>query len=181
MIKAQNANIKYQNREGRMGFTLIEVVVYFAILGVFLFFVVNVATTVIFLRAKSKAIESVSQNSGFILHTISLAIRRATGVSFPAVGASGSTLVLVMPVASRNPTTFSVSGGILYVQERTGPLVALMTPDVRVSGLVFRNLLVAPGQPAAVKTEIALEAASLSTHNAFSWREDFFTTTVIRR
>ena len=121
----------------KKGFTLIELLIYMAIL----IFVLVLASDMVIIslqtRDRIKATTEVQQNLRFALEKITYACRKAADVNSPADNSSGSSLSLAMNEANLDPTLFSLSGGILQMQEGTNPVQNLTTDKVTVSSLTF--------------------------------------------
>lgn len=93
------------------GFTLLELLLYIAIVGSLLIAITGFYAMVAESRIKNQTISEVNQQGAAVMETITQAIRNANTITSPAVGASGSTLNLAMPTAGGNPTIFDLSGG----------------------------------------------------------------------
>jgi len=116
------------------GFTLIELLVYIGILVA----VTSLGTIVFFSTSRSylqnQARAEVSQNLRVASQLIQQAIQQAARVN----QATTSLLQLQMadPTAT---TTFSLSAGVIYKQEGTGPQVAITSGKVNVTALNFSS------------------------------------------
>jgi type II secretory pathway pseudopilin PulG len=96
---------------GGAGFTLIELILYVALVSIFISGAVFFAWDVVYGRVKSRVQQEVSQNLRLASKRVSYEIRNAMGVN----SASGSTLSLSMEDTSRDPTVFDLSGGRLRI------------------------------------------------------------------
>jgi hypothetical protein len=126
----------------RRGFSIIETVLYVAIL------IMIMATMVIFLinvvRRESKVtmVLEVNQNARFALEKMNAVIRNSKDATLPADGGgSGPTLSLTMPDSSVSPTVFAVTNGVLTMKQGTAAAVPLTSSAVKVSNLTFTNLV----------------------------------------
>ena len=119
----------------RRGFSIIETILYVAVLimimGTMVIFLVNVV------RRESKVTMVLEVNQ-----KINSIIRNSKDAPVPADGGgSGSTLSLTMPDANLSPTVFTVTNGTLTMQQGTAAAVPLTSSAVKVSSLTFTNLV----------------------------------------
>ncbi len=134
------------------GLTLIEVLLYIAIIGMiiqgFIIFVLSIAST----NSKTYVVQEVQANTRIALDMISQKIRAADDVITPSEGNSTSTLILDMPDPSPN-LTFSIIDGILGIIEGAASSTPITSNEVDISILTFTNL--APvGEKDNIKIEI---------------------------
>jgi type II secretory pathway pseudopilin PulG len=126
----------------RRGFTIIETILYVAILimimGTMLGFLVNMVRR----ESKVTMVMEVNQNARFAIEKINSVIRNSKDATVPADGGgSGPTLSLTMPSASLSPTVFAVTNGVLTMQQGAGAAVPLTSSSVKVASLSFTNLV----------------------------------------
>jgi prepilin-type N-terminal cleavage/methylation domain-containing protein len=95
------------------GYTLVELLLYLAILGVLMGSVTVFLGSALAVRVKNQSIAEVEQQGALLMDTITQAIRNADSITSPATGASGDTLTLAMASAGVNPTIFSGSSTVL--------------------------------------------------------------------
>lgn len=125
----------------RRATSLIETIIYVAVLagivGVLMNFMVD------FMRRQTKitAITDTEQGARFAMDKITSVIRSAKTATAPAVGASGSTLSVNATDIANSPIVFALSGGVITMKVGTGTATAITGTDIRVTSLVFRNLL----------------------------------------
>lgn len=127
---------KYQD-----GFTLIELILYLAIISgiavAFVYYSISITNT----RAKTYVVQEVHANARTALDIISYRIKAANGVNSPLNGASGSSLSLAMADVAKNPTVFDLDiNQVLRITEGLGSSVPVTSDEVRVTSLTFTNL-----------------------------------------
>lgn len=122
------------------GFTLVELLLYVAIVGSLLIGITGFYATVIDTRVKTQTINEVNQQGTFMMDYILQTVRNASSITTPAVGATSTNLVLAVPTGSLSPTTFSLNSSVLQVAEGSNAAVALSNSEVRVSNLSLKNL-----------------------------------------
>lgn len=139
------------------GATLVEFLIYLAIVSVVLVVAGAIMYNIFFGKAKFTVIEEVSQNNRFVMESIMDSVRAAESISSPTPGNASSTLVLVTNATTTNPTTFKLIAGGVEVQEGTSTPIALTTSEVIVNTLEFRNVS-RPLTPGTVRIHIATDS-----------------------
>ncbi len=92
------------------GFTLIELLMYVSIVGTLLVAVSLFFATTSDARIKNQSISEVNQQGTAAMELITQTIRNADSIAAPAVGGTGTTLSLNVPIAGLSPTIFDLSG-----------------------------------------------------------------------
>jgi prepilin-type N-terminal cleavage/methylation domain-containing protein len=142
---------------GGRGFTLIEFIIYLAIVGVVLAVSGAIGFNVLSQRAAMTASEEVSQNARLAMEKISLAIRNAEAINTPVSGASSSVLSLRTDNPVTNPTTFSFSSGVLWLQLGDGTPTALTSSETEVVVFQAQNVSY-PDTTGTIKATLQLRA-----------------------
>lgn len=104
-------NIRYLRR----GFTLVEVLLYIAIVAVIIFAIGTSVQAFLEARVKNQAIAEVNNQGGRAMQMILQAIRNATAIN----NFTSSSFNLTMPVAAQNPTCFQLTNSKIQMQEGT--------------------------------------------------------------
>lgn len=160
------------------GYTLVELLVYIAIIGTLLTAVVLFFSAASDARVKNQTIAEVDDQGAAILDYITRTIHNATSITLPAVGASGSSLTLVVPTSGLNPTIFSLTSAApvtIQVKEGTGVPTSLTSNDVEVSGLTFKNLS-RVGTPGVVQVSFMLSRVNAGNRHEFDYQKTFVAT-----
>jgi Tfp pilus assembly protein PilE len=120
------------------GFTLVETLLYVAIVSSFLVMAVYFAWDIVLNQVKSNSIAEVNDNANIITQKISYYIQNAKNITTPAnKGDVSQTLVLVMP--DNSTATFDLSSGQLRLNLGSGA-INLSSNSVTISNLSFTNL-----------------------------------------
>ncbi len=122
------------------GFTLIETILYVAFTAMILTSVVLLASTALNIRSRVRASLILEENVRFATGRIRTLVTEASGITTPAAGTVGSTLVLVMASSTSNPTTVTLTGGVIMLTQGTGTALALTSNEVAISALTFTRL-----------------------------------------
>jgi Tfp pilus assembly protein PilV len=97
-------NMKHQS-----GLTLIEIIIYVAILGLITTAFMNMSLNIISLKTKSVSQQEMDSSLQFISQKINYEIRNAKSISFT----TASSITLNLTDSSRNPTVFDLNNGNL--------------------------------------------------------------------
>ncbi len=126
----------------RRGLSLVELLVYLAIVSVVVVIAVVMSVNLLGGRAKTSSFEAVNQNARLALDRMTSAVRSAeyVDVAQTVFGNLGGRLVLQMPNPLANPTALDVSGGVLRIAEGNGAPVPLTSADLEVTGFTITRL-----------------------------------------
>src|SRR5438876_9342308 len=95
------------------GYTLIELLVYVAIIGTLLTGVVFFFGTVVDSRVKNQSILEVNDQGVALMDYLTQTLHNATSITAPITGTAATSLTLVVPTGSLSPTVFGLSGTTL--------------------------------------------------------------------
>lgn len=153
------------------GFTLLETVIYIAIMGAVLTSAAVVTNTVFDNRARIEGRLLVRDHAAFAIRRMRSHVQQAADVTTPALGQPTSTLVLVMNDASLNPTTVTLQNGSVMMQRGAGAMLPLTSQEVRVTSLLFTRL---SGTPPSLQVQISAQTrATTSTVPVQNFLETF--------
>lgn len=144
-----------KRQKNNQGFTLIETIIYIAIIGIVISGFVSYSLSLSGVRNKNHSMVAVQANGRVALEVMTQKIREAQAVLAPTSGVSGDQLVLDMPGTSPD-ITFSVLSGELTMQEAGSPAAAITDNQISVSNLLFTNLS-ASGERANIQIEITVD------------------------
>ena len=165
-------NLMKNNR--RSGFTLIEVLLYLAILSVVALLLSAFLPTVIEARVKHKAIEEVESQGMQAMSVMLQSVRNASSIAAPAVGASGTTLNLVMASSTINPTIFDLTAaGTLRLKEGSALAMPLTNQRVTTTALTFTNAS-ATSTSGLVTIRLTLAYATSSARQMYVYQKTFY-------
>lgn len=135
------SKVKCQKPNTLNGFTLIEVLLYSAILGAFLSFAfVAVNSMVLTSRALEEKNELLA-NQEFVERKLESVFSEAKSVLVPLPNSSSTTeLRLTTHTTSTNPAVFTVSGNTLFLSRASGTPVALTNSRVNVVGFLAEHV-----------------------------------------
>lgn len=165
-------------RREHKGFTLLEIVIYLAIVGVILSTLSLFLLQLLRVREKTNAISEVMASALLIENRLSEAVRHANDVdeAQSVFGSDPGILTLTMVDVARNPMVFSITAddGQMQVSQAGADPIAITPPDVRVTNLVFTNLT-SPTDVGIIQVQFTVEATSSSGEKTFSYDQTFQT------
>ncbi|MEK7099397.1 MAG: type II secretion system protein [Patescibacteria group bacterium] len=164
------------------GFTLLELVIYLAIISgailSFTYFILSVSNS----RTKTYVAQEVHANGRTALEVISQRIRAANGI------VSVTPTVLTLDFSTANPAKHPTAidrdaGNTLRITEDTdgAPVVMTITSDdVTVTALAFTNLT-GTGSRENIKINLTIAYDNPSGSSAFTYSKDFTTAVSVRQ
>jgi prepilin-type N-terminal cleavage/methylation domain-containing protein len=162
------------------GFTLVEFLLYIAIVSVVLTVAGSTILNILFGKAKLSALHEVGQNARSSLGRMTNAVAGSSGTVSPLPQATSSALALSVSDVSKNPTVFSVSGGVLYIQEGAASSSRLTDPEVFVDSLEFGNVSFV-NAPSAIKIRMKIRTANSGGRPENNFEQVFYATSNTRK
>ncbi len=136
--------VKIQSSKSKVGFTLIETLVYLTIISILVVAFVGFSISISKTRNKAYVIQEVQANARTALDLISREIRAATGVNIESstFDSDPGVLSLIMANSEENPTIIDLDSddGFLQIRRGTDDPVVITNNKVKVVNLVFTNL-----------------------------------------
>jgi type II secretory pathway pseudopilin PulG len=156
-------NIKMKikkNKNHIFGFTLVEVLLYVAIIGIVFFSVSIFISLTVESRIKSQVIAEVEQVGTQTMLLIEQTIRNSVGVSAPTNGSqlfctSENPCSLLMSDVLKNPTLFTTWFPVIWMKEGNNGYQHLTGDKIRVSNFSFYNLS-KTGTPGIIRIQFTL-------------------------
>jgi type II secretory pathway pseudopilin PulG len=157
----------------KRGMTLVETVVYVAIVAIIFTVVVQTLTTIVKTYRVTLVARSLSVSGMTALERMTRDIRNAAHVDVlnSVLGSNPGKLVLVMQGTT---TEFYVENGLIKLKENSVVKGSLISQNVTTANLVFK--LIDTGNSLAVKIEMTLQSGTSTTLRS----ENFFNTVVLR-
>lgn len=160
-------------------FTLIELIIYIALLSIMLLGITSFIKTTLQTRARNQVIAEVEQQGVQVMQILSQTIRNAESIIFPGLGSNASTLILDVVNPIVDPTTFSLFNNSISIQEGGGSLIALNNSRIEVQNLIFQNFsrLDTPG---LVKFNFTLIYKNQSVRPEYNYSKTFYGSAALR-
>lgn len=147
------------------GFTIIEFLIYIAILVIAIAAMGLVSSNVFRVGARTNVVQEVSHNGRFAMQRIGQVVRESSGIVEPET--EGNRLKLEKP--DKPPTVFDVSEGKLRIKEEEGKYIELTTSRVVVDRLLFKKI-----SEDSVKVEMNISFCNPQGHPEYEFKS-FFT------
>ena len=158
------------------GFTLVETIIYTALIGITLTGFVIFALTIAGAKVKNDAMREVNANANTALDYLSRKVKSAGSVVSPVKGDSGDELVLAMP--DGEIVAIGAADGIL-TEEIGGNPANITSPGVVISNLSFTNLSGA-GEEDNVRILFAISSGGEAYSREFFYSMDIQTAVGLR-
>ncbi len=123
--------IKYSDS----GFTLIELILYIALVTIILSALVPFAWNSVETGVKSSVRQEVNANVRYISERIKYEIRNSTGIN----SVTATSISLSTSASATNPTVIDLSGGNILIKQGTGSTVNLNSANTVINSLIFTN------------------------------------------
>jgi len=117
------------------GFTLIELILYVALVTIVLSALVPFAWNMVQTGVKSAVAQEVNANARYISERIKYEIRSATGIN----SVTSSSISLSTSTAGTNPTIIDLTGGNIRIKQGADSAVNLNSTNIVINNLTFTN------------------------------------------
>lgn len=161
------------------GFSLIELLIVVALLGIIMVGVSQLLATSLSSTSKATASQQVKENGQFALGMMERTVRRARRVTTCA----GATLIVDVPDTAGTVVTYTFQQNLSQLTRRinTGAAVPLVsTPDVTVDSFVCTFTQGAANNPSIVKLELNLSKSATGATDLRILSQRFETTVSLR-
>lgn len=161
-----------KNFKRQQGFTLVEIVLAFAIIAVFITSISYFAFDIMKTKIKGQTVLEVQQNARFAMQKMSYTIRHSaagidTGDSQFAPANPGR-LHLNMGSGAGDDVVFDVNNGALRMQVGANPAVYLTTNETQITTLTFTNNSV-PGGKGNISIKLTMEDRSINDKPEYNY------------
>ncbi len=156
------------------GFTLIETLLYSAIVVVIIGSMIGMSYALIRTSNRLEYQTEVNENAQFLTNKIAWVLKGATNINSPAVNTNGATLSVNTSSLSFNPFVFDLSGGAVRLKVGTAVAVPITNGHVTVSSLSFSNFSFADNSKNTIRVRALLE--SVDPEKSASGSIDLFIT-----
>lgn len=123
---------------GRPGITMVELLIFVALLGMFIGVIFPILYTTVENRMLQQTIAVVEQNGAQLLQSVGVTVRKGERILDPPLGQTGSVLAMQTGSGGATPTIIGVESGSLVIIRHTTKRT-LSSPQVAISDFVVRN------------------------------------------
>ena len=120
------------------GFTVIETVIYVAILGIFIGALL-VSVDSVFKNSERTSTHVVNENeANFLLRKFSWVLTNVSNINVPTVGATSTMLSVNKLSGTTNPIVLTVTASsTITIKKGTGPATAISSPYIPITNVLF--------------------------------------------
>ncbi len=169
--------------KNKKGFTLIELIIYIAIIGLIMSSFVSFSIIMANSRNKNYAAREVQANFRNILDIVTRKVKEANSINMGAsiFGSDPGVLSLSMDDPSKDPTIIDLDqdDGVMQITEGTSNPVAITSNEIQVTNLVFENLS-GTSPRNNIRIQLTLEFNGEDNDQNFNYSEDFQTAISLR-
>ncbi|MFH1292157.1 MAG: type II secretion system protein [bacterium] len=166
------------------GFTLIETLIYIAIIGGVVASFVSYSMSISFTRNKNYTAQEVQANARLALNLISKTIRSAQSVNVGSstFGLDPGVLSLSMSSSTLDPSiiNLNIDDGILRIQQGGKSPVNITSNKVKITNLIFTNLT-ASGSQENIGIDLTVEYANSTGEVEFNYGQSWQTAVGLRQ
>jgi type II secretory pathway pseudopilin PulG len=164
------------------GFTLLEAIIYIALIGFVLTSVTMFSYEFVTGQAKAAALEAVAREGRFANSRMAIEVRSAASIDVASstFGSHPGELTLETDDAGTDPTVFSVTDGTLYIQQGAGPQLALTSSAVNVTDFTVDNLS-SGTKTKAVRISLTLEYVNVGNLTDLAAESTYLVTARVRK
>ena len=170
-------------KDNHDGFTLIETLIYIAVIGGMAISFITFSLSITGSRNKTYVAQEVQANSRFALNIISRTIKTAIGIntSTSVFNLDPGVLSLSMASSSLNPTIISLdqNDGILSVKKGTDDPINITSNKIQVTNLVFSNFTTSGSSNIGIDLTIAYKNTSNDVY--YNYAQDIQTAVSFRK
>lgn len=161
------------NRHQASGFSLFEVIVYLAVIGVVLTAVLSIATQSILNRIKAEALHTVTATTRFALERMAHDVRAATEIDATDLTSN----ILTVTLADGTIRQYAVTGDQLMVSTNGATAIALTPTTVTVTEFTLTDRTSFGSDVSAVSITLAVENAAVNPRPEY--QADFSLSTTV--
>ena len=159
MKKFRNWKLEIRNLKFRKGMSLMELIIYLALVAIVLVVVIDLSTNIVYSQAKNSKNSETQQSLNYLMDRITSSIENASAISgtYP-----GNTLSLTV---GGSPIVYSLSSGVITISEQSQPAENLSSSSVTVSPSDGEQLFdkITNGSATTIKVNILLTLSQDST------------------
>ena len=168
--------VKYKNAflsKPSNGFTLIEILLYIAIVPFILASAVGLFYFVTQSQIKNQVINEVNQQGEIIIDNINKSIQSSSAINSPTQGNVGPNLSLQNINPTLNPTIYNVSSNTLYLTQGTNLPQQMHNNKIQINNLEFANLS-QPNTTGNISYTFTLNYINSSNKQSYNYSKTFY-------
>lgn len=155
------------------GFTLIETLLYVAIVPFILASAIGLFYFVTQSQIKNQVINEVNQQGEIIIDNINKSIQSSSAINSPTAGNIGPNLSLQNITPALNPTIYSVSSNSLYMTQGLNAPQQMHNNKIQINNLQFTNLS-KPNTSGNITYTFTLNYINNSNKQSYNYSKTFY-------
>lgn len=159
--------------------TLLEVVLYLALLSAMIIGVGGFVREILTARNKQQAVIEVENEAAVILGTLERDLKLASTVTSPSSGGSGNTLTLTVPGTPGFTRSYSLSSGSIQQITTPGATAILTSNRVTFSNVIFRHISTNPSYH-VLTVSFTASYVNPGGRNDLSYQKTYHTSVTLR-
>ena len=162
-MNSTNELKNYRANELSRGFTLIEILIYMAIMSI----TIGASLTAVFNllegSGKLNSTARIEEEANFIFKKLEWAFGDASAILNPAAGSSGQSVSVTKTGFDENPIVFGLSSGNITMQTGGGQENALNSESIEVNALTFQHIASDGEKPEGLRSSFTLNGKEYAT------------------
>lgn len=163
--KRLNSLFIIHNSRKADGFTLVEAIIYAALISIVIGLILLVAFQVVEGSGRLNAKIFLEEEASFLLRKIEWAVAGASQINSPNSGQSSNTTFSVDKFEvppTENPIVFNIDSGDLTIERGAGAPTILNSSAITIDNATFTHIAATGTAPAGIKIELTVNSASQS-------------------
>ncbi len=153
-------NSREKNKNKQRGFTLIETIIYAALISVIIGMTVVAVYQIIQFSDSLNKKNIVEEEANFILRKIGWALAGTPSINSPVSGTTSTVISINKINYSANPIIFDLNSQNLRIKKGGSEPVVLNSQNVAVNNVVFEHIAAIGNKPDAIKTNFQINEKS---------------------
>ena len=165
---------------GKKGFSLVEIIVYIALVAMLLLVVSGFSISILDFNNKNKVVSEVEYQGLQTMQIITQYIRNADNITSPSQeSSSDNSLTLEMLSGLSTPVVFTLNGGKIYINEAGGGDIVINNSRVQITNLLFQNLS-RTSTPGTIRVSFTLTYLNPVSKAELSYSKNFYASASLR-
>src|SRR3989344_3415634 len=145
----------------RVGFTLMETVIYIGLLSFITSFVIVVLYQMVGSESQNRNRTEVDGEANFLIQKMVWALTGATAINSPAVSATGTTLSITKYNYASNPIVFDLNSRNMRIAKGASTPVILNSARAYIDQLIFQHLAASGTIPEAIAITLQVVSSDI--------------------
>jgi type II secretory pathway pseudopilin PulG len=151
---------------GKQGFTLLEILLYFAVISIILYAIMSFSLQILIVSKESSNLQEIQTNMDFIVNKITYTIQNSNSIDTGNSTFDNDTgkLSLNVPNLGKSPTSFYLETNAIYMKEGSSAAIKANSDSMKCTQLKFTKIS-SPKIPDQVMIDIKCEPINSEIKN----------------